>query len=111
MIQDFSTVFVGKQAVRVKAVPIRGNAAVKRIIAMVLGGAMLAGVTVSLTFCLLIRSGQNELASRNSIKFEMMRENRGLYTQRKVLLDQKALARTAGKLGLYAPASRQIRHI
>jgi hypothetical protein len=111
MIQDFSTVFVSKQAVRVRAVPIRGNAVAKKIIGMVLAGALLAGVLASLTFCLLIRSGLNELAAQNTIKFEMMKENQGLYTQRKVLLDQKALAQTAGKLGLYTPDSHQIRHI
>ena len=111
MIQDFSTVFVGKQAVRVREVPIRGNAAVKKIIGKVLAGALLAGVAASLTFGLLIRSGLNELAAQNTIKFEMMREQQGFYTQRNVLLDQKALARTAGKLGLYVPDSAQVRHL
>lgn len=111
MIQDFSTVFVGKQTVRVKVVPILGNTVAKKILGAVLSGALVIGIVASLAFCLLIRSGLKELAAQNTIKLEMMKEQQGLYAQRNVLLDQKTLARTAGKLGLYAPESHQLRHL
>jgi hypothetical protein len=111
MIQDFSTVFVGKQAVRVRAIPIRGNALAKRIIGTVLAGSMLTAVMATLTFCLLIRSGLTEVAAQNTIKLELMKEQQGLYSQRSNLLDQETLARTAGTLGLYLPNNRQLRRL
>jgi hypothetical protein len=111
MIQDFSTVFVGKQAVRGRATPIRGNAAAKKIISTVLAGALLTAAAASLTFCLLIRSGVKEVAAQNTIKLELMKEQQGLYSQRTSLLDQETLTRTAGTLGLYLPDNRQLRRL
>ena len=111
MIQDFSTVFVGKQAVRSRAIPIRGNAAAKKVIGTMLAGAMLTTMAVALTFGLLIRSGLRELAAQDTVKLELMKEQQGLYSQRTSLLDQETLTRTAGKLGLYLPESHQLRRL
>lgn len=111
MIQDFSTIFVGKQSVRVRAIPIRGNALAKRIIGITLVGSLLTAVVASLTFCLLIRSGLKEVAAQNTVKLELIKVQQGLYSQRTNLLDEETLARTAGKLGLYLPDSRQVRRL
>ena len=112
MIQDFASVFVvGKQSVRVKAVPIRGNVFGQKIIGTVLTGVVLAGIAASLIFCLLIRSGLNELAAQTTAKAEMTKAQNGLYAKREALLDQNTFARAAEKLGLYTPESRQIRHL
>ena len=111
MIQDFSTVFVGKQAVRVKTAPSRGNAMAKKVIGWAMAGALLTGAVAALTFCLLIRSGMKDFAAQNAIKLELMKEQQGLYSQRTGLLDQETLTKTAGKLGLYIPESRQLRRL
>jgi len=111
MIQDFSSVFVGKQAVRVRTMPVKGNAMAKKFIGALLAGALLVGIVAALTFGLLIRSGMKELAAQNIVKLEMMKEQQGLYTQRNDLLDQETLSRTAGKLGLYVPEGRQLRRL
>ena len=112
MIQDFASVFVvGKQSVRVKAVPIRSYVFGQKIIGTVLTGAVLAGIAASLVFCLLLRSGLNELAAQTTAKAEMVKAQNGLLAKREALLDQNAFARSAEKLGLYVPESRQVRHL
>ncbi|MBA3015665.1 MAG: hypothetical protein KKD63_09845 [Proteobacteria bacterium] len=111
MIQDFSNVFVGRQMVRVRQVPVRGNVLVKKVIGMVVVGSLMTGVAASLIFCLLIRSGLSELAAQGALKLEVEREQQELSVQRKTLLDQSTLARTAGKLGLYAPEEMQVRRL
>lgn len=111
MIQDFSNVFVGRQIVKVRQVPVRGNTMMKKVVGMVVAGALIAGVSASLVFCLLIRSGLSELTTQNAIKFEVEREQQELLAQRKNLLDQSTLARTAGKLGLHAPDDAQVRRL
>lgn len=112
MIQDFASVFVvGKQSVRVKAVPIRANAFGKKIIGTVLAAAALSGIAASLVFCLLIRSGLNELTAQTTAKAEMIKAQNGLLAKREALLDQNTFARSAEKLGLYTPDPRQIRHL
>jgi len=112
MIQDFASVFVvGKQSVRIKQVPIRGYVFGNKIISTILASAVLAGITASLIFCLLIRSGLNELAAQNTAKAEMTKAQNGLYAKREALLDQRTFARSAEKLGLYTPESHQIRHL
>lgn len=111
MIQDFSNVFVGRQSVRVRQVPVRGNVLVKKVIGMVVAGSLMAGVAATLIFCLLIRSGLGELAAQTALKLEVEQEQQELLVQRKTLLDQSALARTAGKLGLYLPDGSQVRRL
>jgi len=112
MIQDFASVFVvGKQSVRVKPVTIRGSVFGNKIISTILAGAVLAGITASLVFYLLLRSGLNELAMQNSVKAEMIKTQNGLHAKREALLDQRTFARSAEKLGLYTPESHQIRHL
>lgn len=112
MIQDFASVFVvGKQSVRVKSVPIRDNVLGKKIIGTVLATAALAGIAASLILCLLIRSGLSELSAQTTAKAEMIKAQNGLYAKREALLDQKTFASSAEKLGLYAPESRQLRHL
>ena len=111
MIQDFSIVFVDKQAVRARAVPIRGQAVARKLIWAVLAGVLLLGMGAFLTFGLLVRSGLKELAAQNSVRVEMIREQKGLLTQRNDLLDQDTLTRSAGKLGLFLPESRQLRRL
>lgn len=111
MIQDFANVYVSKQAVRVRAVPIRGNVMVKRIIISVLTGALISGIAASITFSLLIRSGLNELARQTAVKAELTKAQDELLAQRNTLLDQNTLVRTAGKLGLFVPEGRQVRHL
>ena len=119
MIQDFSSsVFVGKQAVRGRSVPVRSTSTVrgnntmaKRIIAKALAGALLLSLSALLTSALLIRSEHRELTAQNTTKIELMKEQQGLYSQRTGMLDQETLTRTAGKLGLYTPEDRQLRHL
>lgn len=111
MIQDFSNVFVGRQMVRVRQVPVRGNDMVKKAIGMVVAGSLVVGVAAALTFCVLIRSGLSEMAAQSTLKLEVEREQQELAVQRKALLDQSTLARTAGKLGLYTPEDAQVRHL
>ncbi len=116
MIQDFASVFVGrqavrKQAVRFRAVPVRDNVMGRKIIGAVLTGALLTAIATSIIFCLLIRSGLNELATQTAVKAEIVKKQQGIYAQREALLDQNTLVRTAGKLGLYVPESHQIRNL
>ncbi len=111
MIQDFAGVFVGRQAVRVRAIPIRDNAVGRKIIGVVLTGAVLTGIATSILFGLLIRSASNELAVQIAAKSEMVKVQNGLYARRNALLDQNTLVHAAGKLGLYAPERRQIRRL
>lgn len=111
MIQDFAGVFVGRQAVRVRAIPIRENSAGKKIIGTVLTGATLTVMAASLVFCLLIRSARTELAAQNAVKAEMVKVQQELSAERNALLDQAALVSSAGKLGLYIPERRQIRRL
>lgn len=111
MIQDFSNVFIGRQMVRVRQVPVRGNAMVKKIVGMVVVTALIAGVSAALVFCLLIRSGLSELVDQSAVKFELESEQKELLVQRKTLLDQSTLSRTAGKLGLYTPDGAQVRRL
>jgi len=112
MIQDFASVFVvGKQSVRVKREPIRSSVFGNRITGTILAGTVLAGITASLVFCLLIRSGLNELAAQTTAKAEMTKAQNGLYAKREALLDQRTFARSAEKLGLYLPESHQVRHL
>ena len=91
--------------------PIRANAVGKKIIATVLTGTVITGIAASLIFCLLIRSGLNELAAQTTAKAEMIKAQNGLLAKREALLDQNTFARSAEKLGLYTPDSRQIRHL
>ena len=112
MIQDFASVFVvSKQAVRVRAVPTRGRAWGKKSIRIVLASAAVSGIVASLFFCLLIRSGLNELSAQATTKAEMIKAQNGLYAKREALLDQNTFARSAEKLGLYLPENHQIRHL
>jgi len=111
MIQDFSNVFVGRQVVRVRQVPVRGNDMAKKIIGMVVAGSLVVGVAAALIFCVLIRSGLSELKAQSAMKLEVEREQQELSVQRKTLLDQSTLSRTAGKLGLYTPDGAQVRRL
>lgn len=112
MIQDFASVFVvGKQSVRIKQAPIRANVFGNKIIATILASTVLAGIAASLVFCLLIRSGLNELATQATAKAELTKAQNGLYAKREALLDQRTFARSAEKLGLFTPESHQIRHL
>lgn len=111
MIQDFSNVFVGKQMVRTRQVPVRDSVVAKKTFSLVVVGVLGGGLLVSIAFGLMIRAGQEELVAQSAVKQEMMKAQQDLYAQRNTLLDQNTLARTAGKLGLYTPDSRQIRHL
>ena len=111
MIQDYSGLFVGKQSVRVRAVPIRGNAIAKKVVGAVLAGVLAMGIVASITFCMLIRAGLQELAAQNNEKLGIMKEQQALYAQRNGLIDQKSLAQSAGRLGLYPPEGRQLRRL
>ena len=111
MIQDFAGVFVGRQAVRVRAIPIRESVAGKKISRMLLAGAILSVLASSLVFSLLIHSVRKDLAVRTEVRIEMEKTQQGLAAQRNALLDQTALVRAAGKLGLYVPDGRQVRHL
>ena len=111
MIQDFAGVFVGRQSVRVRAIPIRESVAGKKIIPIMLTGAILSVIVSSLVFSLLMHSVRNELAVQTGVKIEMEKTQQGLNAQRNAMLDQTALVRSAGKLGLYVPDGRQVRRL
>jgi uncharacterized membrane-anchored protein YhcB (DUF1043 family) len=78
---------------------------------MVLTGAALAVMVASLVFCLLIRSARNELTGQTAVRAEMEKVQKGLLAQRNTLVDQNTLVRSAGKLGLYVPEGKQVRHL
>lgn len=111
MIQDFANVFVGKQSVRYKPAPVRATVMGQKIIGAMLVGSLAVGLLVSIAFCLLIRSGLNELAAQTALKADVTKEQNGLYAKRNALLDQNTLVHAAGKLGLYTPENRQIRQL
>lgn len=112
MIQDFASVFVvGKQAVRGRAVPMRGDILEPKILGAILTGVTMVGITASLIFYLLIQSGHHALAAQTTTKAEMVKAQNGLYGKREALLDQKAFAKSAEKLGLYEPESHQLRRL
>ena len=111
MIQDFSNVFVGKQMVRSRQIPVREGLVVNKTFGLIVAGALATGILASVAFGLMIRAGQHELAAQSLAKQEMLKEQQEMHSQRNTLLNQNTLARTAGKLGLYTPDSRQIRHL
>ncbi|MDA8419561.1 MAG: hypothetical protein M0Z90_11085 [Desulfobacteraceae bacterium] len=111
MIQDFSSVFVVKQTVRARTVPIRGNLAARRLFGSVMVAGLGLAIVASLACGMLIRAGQRELAEQNAFKQKLIKEQEHLYGQRGALLDQNSLVAAAGKLGLYLPETGQVRHL
>ncbi len=108
MIQDFSNSFDGQQSVRIKSIRVSGSQAFKKIMGVLLAGTMLVGLVSSVAFTFLIRSGLDDLASRQADKLELLSVQRGLYQQRKFLLAKGHIVKMAGHLGLYFAAKNQV---
>lgn len=111
MIQDFTNTFDGKQIVKVKAARVRGNRMLKKIVGILLTSTMIAGLSASVVFGFLIRSGLNELADKQISKLELIKGQQGLYQQKNELLNQVKIEKIASNMGLYDPTSRQIRRL
>ena len=111
MIQDFSSTFDGKQAVRVRAVGFSENGQLKRVVGVVLTCAVVAGMTACVVFSFLIRSSLAELADRQVAKLELIREQQGLHERRNELLSRDNIVLSARTIGLYEPGKRQVRHL
>lgn len=111
MIQDFSSVFVGKQAVRVKAVSLRDHSMLRNVVGMVVTLALVSGVVSCMVFGWLIKSGLSELEAKQSVKIELIKEQQKLYERRNVMSARDRVEIAAAGLGLYAPEKGQTLHL
>lgn len=111
MIQDFANTFDGKQTIRVKPVWARNKDKSRKIVGIILTGAMLVGLLACVVFGLLIKSGLDELAQQKMVKLELIKQQQGLYEQRNDLLTQKNIEKVAGVIGLFTPSTVQVQRL
>lgn len=111
MIQDFSGVFEGKQAVNVRSVSFRRHNMFRKVAGAILTGVLVIGVISCLIFGLLIKSGLKELALKQSVKLELINNQQKLYAQRNALLEKDKIVLAAAEMGLYSPKGKQVRRL
>jgi len=110
--QDFAQSFVvSKQAVRGRAIAAQETPLDRKIISVILAGAVGLGLIAQIILSLLIQSGQAQLTAQTAMKAEMIKTQNGLSGKREALLDQKTFALSAEKLGLYLPDTHQVRRL
>lgn len=110
--QDFAQSFVvSKQAVRGRAIAAQETPLDRKVISVILAGAVGLGLIAQLALSLMIQSGQAQLSAQTAKKTEMIKAQNGLVGKREALLDQKTFALSAEKLGLYLPENHQVRRL
>lgn len=111
MIRDFSSTFSGSQKIHGRVATARAHrrAQLGRVAWLVVG-VMSVGVTMSLGCGWLIRSTQAELVLSREEHARLRGEFQGLSEERQQVVKNEAAA-AAAKLGLFPPASKQIRQM
>nr|MBF0223763.1 hypothetical protein [Desulfobulbaceae bacterium] len=111
MIQDFSSIFEGKQTIDVRTVSFRRNTTFRKVAGAVLTTVLVIGVISCLVFGLLIKSGLKELALKQTVKLELIIDQQRLYAQRNMLLEKDKIVLAAAGMGLHSPKGKQVRQL
>ena len=109
MIRDYATTFEGKQYIRTRSCQIAGYGFLWRFTGIALSAATVLGITASLTFGWMIRSGLDELGGMGATHLDLLKEQKELMGTREALLTREQIEKTAGRLGLYPSSAAQIR--
>lgn len=111
MMRDFSSTFTGSQKIRGRVAIARAHrrAQLGRVAWLVLG-VITVGVTMSLACGWLIRTTQAELLLGREEHRRLVGDHQSLDEERRQVVKNEA-GTAAAKLGLYPPATKQIRQL
>ena len=109
MIRDFSTTFDGKQSIRFRPIQVAEAGFLWRFTGLIATIAMFVGISGTLVFGWLIKTGLNDIGNMGVSRLDLMKTQKELLVERDALLLTDNIEQMAAKIGLFPPTKRQIR--
>ena len=111
MRKDFSNILEGRrQVVRGRSTGLGSAGFLGKSFGVAITGIMLCGFCGSIFMGWMIKSGLDEMASKEIVKNELVQARKSLVAEKEQLLAKGNLELVAGSMGLYPVSSSQVKH-